>query len=149
MLLAAGGVHAQATPAITSVAPSSGPEAGGTNIIIQGTAFTGASAVRIGGLDATSFSVMDDSTITAVTPPSSPGGKIVQVITPGGVASTSGNAFSYTAAPQPQQPLIDADIDLDTPGSCSADEAASGLWLAGVLGLPIAVAMRVRRLAVR
>ena len=55
-------------PAITGLAPTSGPAAGGTSVIITGTNFTGATAVTFGGTLATSFTVNSATQITAVSP---------------------------------------------------------------------------------
>lgn len=55
-------------PGVSSVAPSSGPLAGGTAVTITGTSFTGASAVKFGTTPATSVVVVDDTTLTAVAP---------------------------------------------------------------------------------
>lgn len=53
---------------VVTIDPDSGPEAGGTSVTITGWCFTGATAVLFGGVAATSFTVVDDSTITAVAP---------------------------------------------------------------------------------
>ncbi|MFF8786351.1 IPT/TIG domain-containing protein, partial [Streptomyces sp. NPDC015125] len=39
-------------PVLSSVVPSSGPAAGGTTVTLTGTGFTGATAVRFGGVSA-------------------------------------------------------------------------------------------------
>jgi formylglycine-generating enzyme required for sulfatase activity len=85
-------------PSINSVTPNSGPTAGGTTITITGTALTDASAVTVRGNAATSVTVVNDTTVTAVTPSGSVGAANVQVTTPGGTATISG-AFNYVADP--------------------------------------------------
>ncbi|CAG1772759.1 hypothetical protein BAC2_02992 [uncultured bacterium] len=142
LLLCAGGAHAQTSPVITSVQPNNGPEAGGTNVVIQGSGLLGATAVRFGGVDAASFSVIDDATINAVTPPGTPGGKVVQVVAPLGVVTTAASAFTYNAAPKAPAPFIDADIDLDPPG-CSAS-TKPGFWMVAALAIPALVMIRRR-----
>ncbi len=87
-----------AAPTITTVAPSSGPLAGGTSVVITGTGFTGTSAVSFGGTAATSYRVDSATQITAVAPAGSAGTVAVAVTTTGGTASASGT-FTYTAAP--------------------------------------------------
>jgi hypothetical protein len=47
----------------------SGPAAGGTSVVISGRNFTGTTAVMFGANPATSFTVVDDNTITAISPP--------------------------------------------------------------------------------
>jgi hypothetical protein len=84
------------TPAlITSISPSSGPIAGGTTVTITGTNFTGASSVAFGGKIATNINVVNDTTITCVTPL---GLKIIAVgviiITSGGPSNTF-SSFTY------------------------------------------------------
>lgn len=147
LLLCAGGASAQTSPVINIVQPNNGPEAGGTNVVIQGSGFTGASAVRFGGIDAASFTVIDDGTINAVTPPSTAGGKVVQIVAPLGVVTTAASAFTYNAAPKAPAPIIDADIDLDPPG-CSAS-GAQGVWMLGALALPAVIALRRSRRVAR
>ena len=87
-------------PSISSVTPNYGPTAGGTTITITGTALTDASAVTVRGRAATSVTVVNDTTVTAVTPAGSVGAANVQVTTPGGTATISG-AFTYGNAPPP------------------------------------------------
>jgi len=66
---------AASTPApdITAVAPTSGTTAGGTSVIITGTDLTGATALKFGDTDATSFTVDSATQITAETPAHSGG----------------------------------------------------------------------------
>jgi hypothetical protein len=55
-------------PAVTSVTPSSGSINGGQSVTIRGEGFTAATGVEFGGIAATSVVIVDDATITAVTP---------------------------------------------------------------------------------
>jgi formylglycine-generating enzyme required for sulfatase activity len=82
---------------VTSVSPSVGPIAGGTQVTIAGTNFTGATEVRIGGIPA-AFSVINDTTILATTPAGTGGGKPVRVISPRG-SGTLANGFTYFGGP--------------------------------------------------
>ncbi len=61
-----------ATPVVDGVSPAAGLSAGGNAVTIYGSGFTNAKSVTFGGSPATSFSVVNDSTITAVTPPEPP-----------------------------------------------------------------------------
>ena len=44
-----------AAPTVTGLAPTSGPESGGTSVVITGTGFTGATAVKFGATNASEF----------------------------------------------------------------------------------------------
>ncbi|MFE3800415.1 beta strand repeat-containing protein, partial [Nocardia tengchongensis] len=86
-----------AVPALTAIVPSSGPVAGGTTVVLTGTALTGATAVDFGGTPATSFTVDSATQITAVTPAESAGTVLVTVTTAGG--TVDGVSFTYAAVP--------------------------------------------------
>lgn len=75
-------------PKITSFTPTSGPI--GTEVKISGTTFTGASKVAFGGVDATSFEVVNDSQVDAIVPSGAKTGAI-QITTPAGTATSSTN----------------------------------------------------------
>jgi hypothetical protein len=81
-------------PTVTGIAPSEGPQAGGTTVTISGSEFDDASAVKFGTAEATSFAVDSDTSITAVSPPGS-ATVDVTVTTPGGT-STTGEADRFT-----------------------------------------------------
>ncbi|MFI5906942.1 IPT/TIG domain-containing protein [Dactylosporangium sp. NPDC051541] len=88
-------------PTLTSVAATSGPQAGGGNLVITGTGLTGATAVTVGGTACTSYTVDSATQITCVLPSaSSAGAAAVQVTTPGGAGTLAG-AHTYVAAPAP------------------------------------------------
>jgi len=77
---------ATAAPTISSFTPVSGPI--GTAVTINGSHFTGATAVRFNGTAATSFTVVSDSQITTAVPAGATTGA-VSVTTPGGTSSSS------------------------------------------------------------
>ena len=82
------------SPTVTSVTPSTGPSAGGNTVTITGTGFTGATSVTFGGVAATSFTVVNDTTITSVVPSGSAGA--VSVIVTTAVGSNAANSlYSY------------------------------------------------------
>jgi len=89
---------------VTTIDPNFGPEAGGTDVTITGTCFTGATGVDFGGVAGTNFTVVDDSTITVTTPP---GTGLVDVTVHSSVAcggdATLADAFQYI---QPDAPII-------------------------------------------
>jgi len=86
-------------PAITKISPISGPVAGGTTVTITGSGFTDASKVMFGTAAASSFTVVSDTKITAVSPAVTGSGTVhVTVTTPVGGTSATSNAdlFQYT-----------------------------------------------------
>jgi hypothetical protein len=90
-------------PAVSSVEPSSGPIAGGTQVTINGSDFTDASVVSFGNAPVTTFTVESEGRITATSPPGAPGAADVAVTTPLGLSpSTSADRFQYTACLVPR-----------------------------------------------
>ena len=88
------------TPSVNyyGLTPSSGVNTGGTVVQVQGHNFTGLTAVKLGGIDA-SFTVDSDSQITMTTPASATTGYAnIEVVGPNGSATTYW-AFQYGAAP--------------------------------------------------
>ncbi len=74
-------------PTFISIAPVSGLILGGNSVVITGTNLTGASTVTFGGAAATGLSVVNDSSLTAVTPAHVAGLAVVVVTTPNGTAT--------------------------------------------------------------
>jgi hypothetical protein len=91
--IGADAISSTPAPGIISFTPNNGGV--GTNITITGTAFTNATAVSFGGIAASSFTVVNPTTITAVVGAGATGS--VSVTTPGGTASLAG----FTFYPQP------------------------------------------------
>lgn len=87
-----------AAPTIAGLAPTAGPTAGGTAVTITGTGLTGATSVTFGGTPATSFTVVSDTQIVAISPAATAGAVDVAVSTVGGTATAAG-AYTYVAAP--------------------------------------------------
>ncbi|WP_188113264.1 IPT/TIG domain-containing protein [Nocardioides humilatus] len=89
-----------AAPAITDIAPSSGPVAGGTEVVITGTGFTGATAVDFGLTGpAASYEIDSDTQITAISPESPTAAvRHIRVTTAGGSSpAVPADKFTYTA----------------------------------------------------
>ncbi len=80
-------------PVITGISPTSGPV--GTQVTISGAGFLGATAVRFGGVKATSFTVNSATSITATVPTGAVTAKI-SVSTAGGTGSSSA---TFTVTP--------------------------------------------------
>jgi uncharacterized protein YhjY with autotransporter beta-barrel domain len=84
------------TLSITAVSPSSGSTNGGTNVTITGTGFTGTTVVTFGGVAASSYAVVNDTTLTAVSPAHGAGTVDIGLQRNDG-ASASGAGFTYIA----------------------------------------------------
>ncbi|BCS31826.2 hypothetical protein TBR22_A10280 [Luteitalea sp. TBR-22] len=88
----------QPAPTLTAVSPASGVTTGGTPITLTGTNFSGSPTVTVGGVAATGVTVINSTTITAVTPTGTAGARDVVVTTLGGDATLVGG-FTYVAPP--------------------------------------------------
>jgi hypothetical protein len=96
-------------PAITSFMPTSA--ATGTTVTITGAGFTGATIVTFGGVPATSFTVVNASTVTAIVGTGATGS--IMVSTPGGAGAKTGFTF---IPPPPLSPTITS-FSPDTAGA--------------------------------
>jgi hypothetical protein len=83
-----------APPTVSAITPNRGPTAGGTVVTITGSSFSGATSVRFGGVNAAGFTVVNDTTITATTPPNIGGASVVTITGPGGI-SVVNVTYSY------------------------------------------------------
>jgi len=84
-------------PVVASVVPNTGPAAGGTTVTINGTRFTGATAVTFGATPASTFTVVSDAQITAVTLAGTVSTVDVTVTTPSGTSPISlQDQFTFT-----------------------------------------------------
>ena len=82
-------------PVVTGLSPTNGPAAGGTTVTITGKGFTGATQVCFGSTPATSFTVVSDTQITAVSSAGT-GTVDVTVTTDRGTSGTSSeDQFNY------------------------------------------------------
>jgi hypothetical protein len=82
-----------AAPTIGSFSPSTGGS--GTSVIINGTNFTGATAVTFGGTNAASFTVQSATQINAIVDGGATGN--ISITTPGGTVTSSGS-FTFNSA---------------------------------------------------
>lgn len=82
-------------PGVTAVSPSGGTVDGGTVVTITGTRFAPGSSVSFAWVEAASVTVVNDTTLTAVTPPGSAGTADIVVTTPLGNATAPFTGFTY------------------------------------------------------
>ena len=89
-----------AAPRVVSVAPSAGPLAGGTRVVLTGANVAKATLVRFGSTPAR-FSVASATSIVAIAPARPAGAVAVSVTTPGGTSATgTATVFTYLRAPR-------------------------------------------------
>jgi hypothetical protein len=93
-------INAVATaPTVTGVTPNTGPSSGGTTVTITGTGFTCVTGVKFGTTPAATFTVVNGTTITATSPPGTPGTVDVTVTSCNGTSPTgTGDQFTFTGA---------------------------------------------------
>ena len=84
---AAGPTFAYAAPLVAAISPNNGDTLGGATTTITGANFTGATSVSFGAKPATRFSVVSDTTITAVSPTGTDGSVDITVTTPSGTSA--------------------------------------------------------------
>jgi hypothetical protein len=112
-------------PAVAAVTPNQGPRAGGTEVTISGSNFSGVTAVRFGSTDASHFTVVSPETITATTPPGE-----------GAVDVTVSSSFG-TSLPGVKFKYLGGRAGVgggSSPGSSTTSTTATG----GVLGFGVA-----------
>ncbi len=83
---------------ISSISPNYGPISGGSQIVITGSGFTGATTVDFGSTPGTDVKVISSTSIS-VTSPKGTGTVVVTVTTPSGTsANSSADMFNYVSA---------------------------------------------------
>src|SRR6202035_466621 len=87
-----------ASPAPTSISPTSGTTSGGTPVTISGTNFASGATVTFGGTAANNVVVVSSTTITATTPAHAAGAVNVVVTNSNGQSGTLTNGYSYTSS---------------------------------------------------
>lgn len=94
-------------PTLASVTPGSGSTSGGTSVTLTGTYLTSVSAVTFAAVPATSFTIVNATQVTAITPAHAASGPdIVRVETNGAGRLFLPNAFTWTSMPGPAAPTI-------------------------------------------
>ena len=128
-------------PAVTGVIPATGGTAGGTPVTVNGSGFTGATAVNFGAAGAAGVQVLSDTQLTAVSPAGSGLVDVTVVTAAGTSAASAADQFSYislvaqvapssvacnssTASLQPKSVLT---LAVYNPSGADADMTNSGL----------------------
>ncbi len=94
------------TPLLAGVTPDTGPDAGGTTVIIAGSGFVNGTAVDFGGVAAQSVTFNSPTQLTCVTPTNSAGGVLVTVTNPDGQSRSLVRGFTYIASTTPPPPTL-------------------------------------------
>jgi hypothetical protein len=82
--------------AVASVIPGAGPATGGTPLTIRGNGFGPGTTVKIGGAPASSVSVIDSNSLSAVTPQGNIGVADIEVTNSDGKAATLQAGFTFS-----------------------------------------------------
>lgn len=90
---------ALSSPALTSIAPTSGSTLGGTLVALTGSNFAAGLTVKFGGLAALAVNFSNATLVTAATPAMLPGTVDVQVTSPDGQFGVLSNAFTAVTPP--------------------------------------------------
>jgi hypothetical protein len=121
-------VTAALPPSGISVSPNVGTNAGGTAVTISGSGFTNTTSVTFGGNAASSVVVVNDSTITAVTPSNANGA--VNVVVSRSCDSTSGtgtNSFTFETIVNGSANLTGVNATFAANGPTGAGTASTAL----------------------
>lgn len=87
-------------PNVTALTPNTGTTDGGTPVTINGTGFTGVTAVLLGDIPGTGLVVTNATTLTVTTPAGTAGATPVRVVTDHGISPDSATAsFTYVTPP--------------------------------------------------
>jgi hypothetical protein len=126
-----------AAPDVTSISPTTGSDAGGEALTINGTGFVTGATVLVGGASATSVVVVGTTQITCVTPAGTAGARDVKVTNPDTQNDTLSAAYTYVAAGSFQTPdIFESSFEAGADGfsglsgvvSREQAHAAAGTW---------------------
>lgn len=93
-------------PVITSVTPASGPERGDTSVTIRGINFINIATVIFGEQECLGFSVINDTTIQAITPPGAVGSSVSVIVATETDISNDNVKYSYVSSGSTTLPII-------------------------------------------
>ncbi|MBQ1114866.1 IPT/TIG domain-containing protein [Streptomyces anulatus] len=113
-------------PTINTINPSQGPTTGGTTVTLTGAGMAGSTAVRFASSNATSFTLVSDTQITAVSPARAAGAAAVVVVHPTG--NSNSVTFTYVVA---QVPVITGVAPSNGPTSGGTSVTLTGTGFTG------------------
>jgi hypothetical protein len=115
-------------PSISALAPSSGPQNGGTAVVVTGANLGGATAVNFGATPGTNILVSPGGTSLTVTSPAGTGTVPVTVTTSGGTSPVeAGDQFTYV----PQVPVVVAIAPNSGPAVGGTQVLVAGIGFGG------------------
>lgn len=119
-------------PAISALSVIEGTVAGGTSLTLTGTYLSDVTDVKFGAISATSFTIVDANTITAIAPAQAAGTVDVTAMTPSGTSvARAASRYTYVAPP------VSADASSSVP--YGANNAPISLNLSGGAATSLAV----------
>src|SRR5580698_1790238 len=86
-------------PVVTAIAPSLGPETGGTSVTITGNGFANAVGVQFGSADATALPDVSNTQITAISPAGTGLVDVTVITAAGQSAASTASQFTYLPVP--------------------------------------------------
>lgn len=123
-------------PFITSIDPTSGAPDGGVQVVISGQDLIDVTSVTFGGTDAASFSVDDDSQVSAETPAGLPEGDLDVVVSNAEGSSDALTFIVVSQSPAPDAPTIDS-VDPSSVDSAGGTVTVTGTGFTDVTGVTI------------
>jgi len=115
-------------PVVTKVTPSTGPQAGATEVTITGVGFDGATTVKFGTVPSASFTVIGTTKIVATAPTATASGVVDVTVGNRGGSSAPSTADRYTYQPTPMPKL-----------SLAVVATAQGVFAGNPVGLKVTV----------
>lgn len=117
-------------PTIVSFTPTSGPEAGGTEVTVIGTNLDGADGVLFGETPSADFTVVSENEITAVTPAGT--GSVPVTVTSGADSTVAPGNFTYIPAGGMDQVVVTTVNPTSGPEAGGTEVTIGGSGLDGV-----------------
>ena len=121
-----GGTAPTTGAAVTGINPSSGSQTGGTRVTISGTNFEQGATVSFDFATASQVTVVNSTTITAVTPPHTATSANVIIINPDGTSGSLAGGFVYTPVAVSTSPRVNVIVPSTGPPAGGTAVTISG-----------------------